>query len=116
MSVNTFAIWKIGNKELKLKLKVSEIERLERSYGVGNLLNPLMQAENGQLPALTYLLDILHAGLQKLEHGYSRSDVSDIYEDYIDEGGSQTELIQIVTEVFRQSGFFPRNKKTTSEQ
>lgn len=102
-----FAIWKVGEEEFKLKLKTSEIERLERQYGIGNIMNPMLSAGETQLPSLVYMLDIIHGALQKYHHGYSRVDVSDLYDDYLDAGGNQTELIKVVMDIFRASGFFP---------
>lgn len=102
-----FAIWKVGEEEFKLKLKTSEIERLERQYGIGNIMNPMLSAGETQLPSLVYMLDIIHGSLQKYHHGYSRVDVSDLYDDYLDAGGNQTELIKVVMDIFRASGFFP---------
>lgn len=106
-----FAVWKIADKEYKLKLKTSEIERLERSYGIGNIMNPIINANDGQLPSLVYMLDVIHAGLQKFHHGYSRTDTSDLYDDYIEDGGSQTELLKLITDIFRASGFFPNESR-----
>lgn len=103
-----FALWKVGTEEFKLKLTVGEIERLERAYGQMNLLNPFLQSENGTLPPLTYTIDILHASLQKFHHGYSRTDTLNLYDDYIEDGGNYTQLIPVLLEIFKASGFFPR--------
>lgn len=110
-----FAIWKIGEKEFKLKLKTSEIERLERQYGIGNIMNPMLNAGETQLPSLTYMLDIIHGSIQKYHHGYSRVDVSDLYDDYLETGGNQTELIKVVMDIFRASGFFPGQSEKKGE-
>lgn len=106
-----FAIWTIGENEYKLKLKTSEIERLERQYGIGNIMNPIINAGDGQIPSLVYMLDVIHAALQKFHHGYSRTDTADLYDNYLDEGGSQTELLKLITEIFKVSGFFPNKSR-----
>lgn len=103
-----FAIWKVKGEEYKLKLKTDEIERLERTYQTGNIMNPAIQTQAGQIPSLVYMLDVIHGAFQKFHHGYSRNDISDLYDDYIEEGGSQMDLLKVLMEVFRASGFFPK--------
>lgn len=112
-----FAIWKVGEEEYKLKLKTSEIERLERMYGMGSIMNPMIKAEDGQLPSLVYMLDIIHGAFQKFHHGYTRQDITDLYDDYVENGGSQMELFKVIMEIFKVSGFFPKEsvKKTVAK-
>lgn len=104
-----FEAWKVGDKEFRLKLSIGEIERLERIYGMGNLLNPMVSAGEGQLPSTVYLLDVLHASFQKFNHGITRNEVVEIYEDWVDNhDGNMTDLMKVIMEVFKVSGFFPK--------
>lgn len=96
-----FIIWKIGEEEYKLKLTTGEISRLEQMYG-GSLIN-LLNTETGMTPLCT-MLDIVHGGLQKFNSNIDRSDVNDMFDRYIDEGGSQTEFLSDILIPDRQYG------------
>lgn len=111
-----WAIWTVNDEEYKLKLKISEIERLERMYGQGNLMNPMMAGERGALPSLVYMIDIIHASLQKYHHGYSREATVALVDRYFDKDGSQTDLLQLIMEVFKVSGFFPKEKQVPNAE
>jgi len=49
---------------------------------------------------------ILHASLQALEHNISLEDTYNIYDEFVDEGNSLLELIPIIVDIFKVSGFF----------
>lgn len=101
-----FALWSIGEEEYKLKLTTAEIARLEQIYGC-SLVNLL--TNNDSMPALTVMLDLVHGGLQKYHHGISREDVNELFDKYVDEGGSQTDLLSdVVMELYQVSGFFSK--------
>ncbi len=105
-----FAIWKISeNKELKLALNTGEVVRLEKRFG-GNLVNALIRAGEGELPSLDWMLSIIHGALQKFESGYTLEETFELYDEYVSNGGSQVEMMKLVTEVFKVSGFFPKQK------
>lgn len=109
-----FIIWKIGEEEYRLKLTTGEISRLEQMYG-GSLIN-LLNTETGMTPLCT-MLDITHGGLQKFNSNIDRSDVNDMFDRYIDEGGSQTEFLSdILIPLFQVSGFFSGALETKMEK
>ncbi|MNI83984.1 hypothetical protein D3C73_1408470 [compost metagenome] len=89
-----------------MRLGAAQIEQLEKQLGGKNPLDLLLAAENGSLPPLTGTLRILHAAMQKFQHGVSWSDVQNLYDAYVDEGNTYTDLLPHLVEVFRVSGFF----------
>lgn len=109
-----FIIWKIGEEEYRLKLTTGEISRLEQMYG-GSLIN-LLNTETGMTPLCT-MLDIVHGGLQKFNSNIDRSDVNDMFDRYIDEGGSQIEFLSdVLVPLFQVSGFFSGALETKMEK
>lgn len=106
-----FLLWKVKDTEYKLKLTAGEISRLETVYGCS-----LLKLVDDNM-RLFIALDIIHGAMQKFHHGIDREDLNTIYDDYIDEGGSQLELIQdIILELFKVSGFFPKSIEKKMEK
>jgi len=100
-----YAVWEVGNTEYKLKLTTDAIERLESKFKT-NLMN-VMGTGNGGMPALTVMLDVTHEALKKFNHGIGRKDVSEIFERYVNSGGSQLNFYtEIYMDIFQVSGFF----------
>lgn len=100
-----FCVWKVGNKEYKLKLTTAMICKLEDKYKK-NLLNCI-----SEMPALSMMLTIVQAAMQKYHHGISYSKVQEIFDEYTDEGGNQTDFFtDVIIEVLTVSGFFTENQ------
>ncbi|WIF95014.1 DUF6096 family protein [Caminicella sporogenes] len=97
--------FKVGEKEFKLRLGAGEIVNLEKKLGK-NPLDILMNVEKGELPKIGDTLAILHAAMQKFHHNITMEKVYQLYDEYVDEGNAYTDLIPIVLEVFKVSGFF----------
>lgn len=113
-----YATWKVSeDKELKLRLTSLQATKVEEKIGA-NLLKVFMPAEGEAfaLPPLKVMLLLTHGALQKFEHGLSFEDVSDLYDDYVDNGGDQAAFMaDVILPMLQVSGFMPRekaNKKT----
>lgn len=104
----------ISGKDYKLRLGAANITELEKHLGGKNPLDLLLAAENGSLPPLTGTLRILHAAMQKYQHGVSWVDVLALYDTYVDEGYTYTDLLPHLIEVFQVSGFFKKAPEETS--
>lgn len=100
-----FAIWTVGGNEYKLKLKTAAIKQLETKYKT-NLMN-IMGTGEGGMPALTVMLDIAHAAMKDWNHGIKAEDVADLFDQYLEEGGSQLQFYtSVYMNIFAVSGFF----------
>ncbi|RKD22455.1 hypothetical protein SAMN02745883_00691 [Caminicella sporogenes DSM 14501] len=97
--------FKVGEREFKLRLGAGEIVNLEKKLGK-NPLDILMNVEKGELPKIGDTLTILHAAMQKFHHGMTMEKVYQLYDEYVDEGNTYTDLIPVILEVFKVSGFF----------
>lgn len=103
-----FALWEVGGQSYKLKLKTSAIVELESKYKT-NLMN-IMGSDQGGMPALSVMLDVAHAAMKDWNHGITKNGVMDIFNRYIEEGGSQLSFYMTVyMEIFTVSGFFSVN-------
>lgn len=100
-----FSIWTVGDRDIKLKLKTSAVVELENKYKQ-NLLSIMGEGEGG-MPALVVMLDIVYAAAKDWNHGLKKNEVYDLYDQYLDEGGSMLKFYtNIFMDVFLVSGFF----------
>lgn len=95
----------MGGQELKCRLNTQNIINLEKKFGGKSVLKILMDE---QIPGMDMVLSTLHASLQALEHGYTMQDVYDLYDDYVEEGKTYTDIIPELLTVLEVSGFFKR--------
>lgn len=103
-----FALWEVGDKTYKLKLRTPAIVELESKYKT-NLMNIMGSDQNG-MPALSVMLDVAHAAMKDWQHGITKNEVMDLFNHYVENGGSQLSFYMTVyMEVFTVSGFFSVN-------
>lgn len=95
----------IGDKELKCRLTTQNIVNLEKKLGGKNVLKVIMDE---QIPSLDIVLNTLHSSLQTLEHGYTMDKVYQLYDEYVEEGKTYTDLVPELISVLEVSGFFKR--------
>lgn len=108
-----YTTWKVSeDKELKLRLTSLQGTKVEEKIGA-NLLKVFMpeDGEEFPLPPLKVMLLLTHGALQKFEHGISFEDTSDLYDEYVDNGGDQaTFMADVILPLLQVSGFMPREK------
>lgn len=103
MARKQFAIWQVGDEEFKLKLKTSTLCDLEEKLGT-SLMNVL---GNGNMPALKIMLTITHYAIKDYNANIKFKDVQDLFDKYLDGGGSQLEFFtKVLMDVYKVSGFF----------
>ena len=103
-----FALWEVGGKTYKLKLRTPAIVELEQKYKT-HLMN-IMGSGQGGMPALSVMLDVAHAAMKDWQHGITKNEVQSLFSKYVEEGGSQLSFYMTVyMEIFTVSGFFSVN-------
>lgn len=103
MARKQFAIWTVGEEEYKLKLKTSSVCALEEKLGT-SLINAM---GNGGMPSLSVMLTITHAAMKDYNSNIKRKDVDDLFDKYIEDGGSQLEFFsKTFMDIYQVSGFF----------
>lgn len=101
-----YTVLNVGDKEYKCRLTAKACVDLERKIGQ-NPLNVFTEIQkSNELPKVEDIIMILHASLQALEHNISLDDTYAIYDEFVDEGNTLIELIPIIVEIFKVSGFF----------
>lgn len=103
MSKKQFAIWEVNGIEYKLKLKTATVSQLEEKLG-----RSLMAVFNTDgMPPLSIMLTIAHGAMKDWNSNIKRSDVDDLFDQYLDEGGSQLEFFtKTFMDIYKVSGFF----------
>ena len=108
-----FHIWNVGDNEYKLKLRASIICKLEEKYK-RNLLDIVSM---GSFPPLNIMLTIIQAAMLPWHHGIKYKEVQDIYERYVEEGGSQTDLVSnVLMPTLAVSGIFTPDQAESMEE
>lgn len=102
----------VGSENYKLKLTTKASISLERTLGY-NPLMLLMDLERGKMPKLNDVLIILHGMLQAYHHNISMDKVFDLFDAYVEHGGSMIDLITVFVKVFEDSGYMPSNNGQT---
>ena len=101
-----FVPWVVDGTEYRLKLTSNAIVKLENQYKA-NILTVISPEEG--LPPVGVLLSVVHASMQKYEHGMNPSNVMDIYDKYVEDGGDMTTLMEeVIMPLLSNSGFFTK--------
>lgn len=101
-----FATWTVGGEEYKLKLPTAAIVSLEEQYG-GNLLKLVTG-----LPKLKDMIKITHQAMKPYKSEIKESEVYELFDRYIDEGGSQTDFTtDVFFKIYKVSGFFSQRQE-----
>lgn len=96
----------IKGKDYKARLNARACVDLEKRLGT-NPLNVFANIANANtIPDLSSLITILHASLTAYQHGITLDDTYAIYDDFIEDGNTMIDIIPIILEIFKVSGFF----------
>jgi hypothetical protein len=120
----------VGDKTYKLRLSARRCVEVEKKLGK-SILSVLMdmapdgmtadggsdisQIKNVSLPLVGDIVTILHGSLQKFQHEITLDDTYDIYDNYIDAGGSYLDFFEILNGVLEVSGFLPKKAEAEAE-
>lgn len=110
-----FAYWQVREKEYKLKLVTEQTCKLEEKYR-RNLIDLLLQS-GGTLPPLGIMLTVIQAAMSPWEHGVKYKDIQKLFDNYVEEGGTQMALFSdIIMQLLMVSGFFTERQQTEMEE
>lgn len=102
-----YALWKVGGKDYMLVLKTAGVCEAETKLKGKNLIE-FMGSEEG-LPGVGAMLIITHCAMLMNHHGIDLNDVYDLYDQYIDEGGTMMDFyLDIFMEIYKVSGFLSK--------
>lgn len=109
-----YATMIVKEKELKLRLNANMSVQVEKQIGK-NPVNAILGMREDEMPKLTDLLTILWGALQPLNRGYTMNKVWDLYDEYISDGNSMTDLMIVIMDVLKVSGFIKEEKTEESD-
>ena len=98
-----FVTWEVGEDSYKLKLTSSVIQKLEATFKT-SIMNAVL--DNG-IPTVGVMVALLQAGLQKYNHGMKSVQVEELFDEYIDSGKTQIDLLrEVIYPLMGDAGFF----------
>lgn len=105
-----FTTFTVNNKDYNLKLTAKACIELEKKLGT-NPLNVIVNiSNNNELPSLETILTVIHAAMTAYNHGITLNDLYDIYDQYVDEGHTMFDLIPVIVDIFKVSGFIKEDE------
>ena len=104
-----FALWEVDGTTYRMKLSTQDVVELESRYKT-NLMN-IMGSGDAVMPALKVMLDVAHKALSGYHHGIKQETMYQLFNKYIDEGGSQLKFyMEVYMKIFAASGFFSESQ------
>lgn len=99
----------VKGREYKLRLSAQSFVELEKKLGASVL--DALSFEDGKNPRISDFIYIFHSSLVKYQHNISLSDAYDIFDDFMDEGGTFDELLSIILDTLSVLGFSKKEDK-----
>lgn len=102
-----FHFWEVNGVDHKMKLTTGMITRLENKYRT----NVLSLVSSGDIPPLSIMLTVAQAALAPWEHGMTLEKVSNLYDEWLEDGGNQLDFYKrVIMPTLAVSGFFTENQ------
>lgn len=111
-----FCEWTVDGQTYRLKLKTSDVVALEQRLKKSCL--DLLDVQSGMgVPSLTTMLTIVYYAMKSWQHGIKETDVMNLFDKYIEDGGSQIDFyVNIVLEIYVVSGFLSAKMAQTMSE
>lgn len=93
--------------DYKLRLDAKRIVELEKKLG-GSPLTAFIKDGQVTSPTLENLLLILHIALLPFHSGVKEDDMYDIYDKWVASGKTYSDLVIVVTDLYRGCGLIPK--------
>lgn len=104
----------VNNIDYRLRLTAKGCIELEKK-GI-NPLTVFAGVSGTNIPSISTILTIFGESIKQLNHGISDADVMDIFDKYIEEGHDIADIIQLIIEVFQDSGLAPKDDTEDEEE
>lgn len=105
----TYTTFTTTKDEYKLALTTSAICQLEKKIGC----NPLSVFGDGStIPTVSTMVLILHASLQKYQHGISEEKACAIFDEWLDNGNVITDFVPVILDIYKVSGLIKAEEET----
>lgn len=101
----------IGEKEYKLRLTTGAMVELEKKLGK-NPLVMIADVGKGNMPKLEEAMLILHYSLIKFQANMKLEDTYNLYDEFVDDGKTFSDLIHVLVDALSVSGYFRKKENT----
>ena len=108
-----YVLFTVKGKDYKLVLTTRTMVELEKRLNGRNPISILMDVADDKLPTITEMILILWCSMVKYNHGISLDDGYNIFDDYVAEGHTYTDFIEVMMKIFETSGLI--NTKSTED-
>ena len=108
-----YTTMKIGGKEYKLRLTVLGTVRLEKELGKSPL--QVIADGAGGVPPMESLIKIIQYSLYEAERDFDFKAVCGLVDEFFEEGNGLDDLITVISEIFKSSGFI-KDKPEAAEK
>lgn len=98
-------IWKVKDKEYKLKLRTRTIPAIESK--IGSSLFEIMGTDGNSFPKFNSIVAVIHAAIQ-YDSLMTEEVVCDIIDEWLEDGHQYADLLDLMLEIFYSSGIFER--------
>lgn len=103
-----YTIMEVGDKELKLRMRIQDCVMLEKEIGC-NPLSIFIGIKDGELPTISDTAALLHASLQAMEHDYTKQAVYELLDEWVASGKTIIDLYAVLTDVLSNAGLLPKD-------
>ena len=105
----------IGGEDYKLKISASAAVDAETKLKKSGVANSLIGAVE-KIESITTQTIILHAAMQKYNANIDYKKATELYEQYLDEGGSVLDFAQKIQEIYEVSGFMTQKQVENAQK
>lgn len=110
-----FKEFEINGVTYKLRLDTKNCIALEEKLG-HSPLDDVIAVEEGKIPTFSFIITVLYYAMLKHQPSTKLSEVYDTLDEYIENGGSIMDLLPVILDVLKQSGFFNQPQKTVEKE
>lgn len=109
-----YTTWKVGEEEYKLRLTSKNTIVLEEKLGK-HPLEVIMGIQDQALPKTSDIVFIIYYSLRAYHPTIKLDAVYDLYDEFVSEGNSITNIIQVLVDIFKTAGFIPEEMEVDTE-
>lgn len=107
----TYSTFTVKGKEYKAKINARGTVELERFLGTNPVNIILAMGDNEEVPSVEKMLKIIQVAVATFVPSFKMSDAYDLYDDFIEEGNAMADLVPIVLDIFKASGFLKQDEE-----
>ena len=107
MNYTTFTV---KGKEYKAKINARGSVELERFLGTNPVNIILAMGETEEVPSLEKMLKIIQVAVATFMPSFKMNDAYDLYDDFIEEGNAMSDIVPIVLDIFKASGYLKKEE------